>query len=42
MGLANVLALFMWMMNDPFIDMLDERVVGLPDDILIYRSIVEK
>jgi hypothetical protein len=35
-GLTNVLAYFMYLMNNVFIDYLDKFVVVFIDDILIY------
>ena len=40
MGLRNALATFMQTMNNLFIDMLDEVVVGFLYDILIYSTAV--
>ena len=42
MGLMNVPATFMQMMNNLFVDMLDKGVVVFLDDILIYSKIVEE
>ena len=42
MGLTNVPAMFMPMMNNLFMDMLDKGVIVFLDDILIYSAIVKK
>ena len=41
-GLMNAPAIFMQMMNNLFIDMLDKGVVVFLDDVLIYSTIVEE
>ena len=42
MGLMNVLEIFIQMMNNLFMDMLDKGVVIFLDDVLIYSIIVEE
>ena len=42
MGLMNVPAMFMWMMNNLLEDMLDKGVVLFSDDVLIYSTIVDE
>ena len=41
MGLMNVKAIFMWMMNNLFEDMLYQGVVVFLDDMLIYSTMLE-
>ena len=41
MGLTNAPAIFMQIMNNLFVDMLDKGVVVFLDDILIYSTMVE-
>ena len=41
MGLTNAPAMFMWMMNNLFEDMLDQGVVVFLDDMLIYSTTSE-
>ena len=42
MGLANALAIFIWMINNLFMDMVDKRVVVSLDDVCIYSNTVKK
>ena len=42
MGLTNVPATFMRMMNNLFADMLDKGVIVFLDDMLIYSTMVEE
>ena len=42
MGLTNVPAMFIQTMKNLFMDLLDNEVVVILDDILIYSIIVEK
>ena len=42
MGLVNVPAMFMRMMNNLFTDMLDKGVIVFLDDMLIYSTTVEE
>ena len=42
MGLTNALAMFMWMMNNLFTDMLDKGVIVFLDDVLIYSTIADE
>ena len=42
MGLINMPATFMRMMNNFFMDMLDKGVVIFLDNILIYSTIADK
>ena len=42
MGLMNVPATFMWMMNNLFADMLDKGVIVFLDNLLIYSTMVEE
>ena len=41
-GLTNAPAAFMRTMNNLFSDLLDRGIVVLMDDVLIYRSTIEK
>ena len=38
----NALAMFMQMMNNLFVDMLDKGVIVFLDDVLIYSTMVEE
>ena len=42
MGLMNMPAIFMQMMNNLFTDMLDKGVIVFLDDMLIYSAMVEE
>ena len=42
MGLTNVPATFMQMMNNLFVDMLDKGVIVFLDDMLIYSTMAEE
>ena len=42
MGLMNVLATYMRMMNNLFMDMLDKGVVVFLNNVLIYSTMVEE
>ena len=42
MGMMNVSATFMWMMNNLFTDMLDKGMIVFLDDVLIYNTMAEK
>ena len=42
MGLTNVPATFMQMMNNLFMDMLDKGVIVFLDDVLIYSTMAEE
>ena len=42
MGLTNAPAMFMQMMNNLFVDMLDKGVIVFLDDVLIYSTMVDK
>ena len=42
MGLTNVPAMFMRMMNNLFIDILDKGVIVFLDDVLIYSTMVDE
>ena len=42
MGLTNTLAVFMQKMSNQIINMLNQRVLALLDNILIYSNIVEE
>ena len=41
MGLMNAPVMFMQMMNNLFIDILEKEVVVFLDDVLIYSTIAE-
>ena len=42
MGLINVPEMFIWMINNLFMDMLEKGVAIFLDDILIYSTIEEE
>ena len=42
MGLTNVPAMFMQMMNNLFADMLDKGLIVFLDDMLIYSTMAEE
>ena len=42
MGLMNAPVIFMWMMNNLFVDMLDKGVVVLLNNVLIYSTMAKE
>ena len=42
MGLMNAPVIFMWIMNNLFVDMLDKGVVVLLNNVLIYSTMAKE